>query len=59
MSFHLTFFSILGIDFCHQNFGPLENKKELLIKILVIHSLHILHCQVARQTPSCQDGEAD
>lgn len=32
MSFHLTFFSILGIDFCHQNFGPLENKKELLIK---------------------------
>lgn len=40
MSFHLTFFSILGIDFCHQNFGPLENKKELLIKILVIHSLH-------------------
>lgn len=40
MSFHLTFFSILGIDFCHQNFGPLENKKELLIKILVIYSLH-------------------
>lgn len=27
MSFHLTFFSILGVDFCHQNFGPLENKR--------------------------------
>ena len=41
MSFHLTFFSILGVDFCHQNFGPLENKKfSFNKKILVIYNLH-------------------